>query len=692
MNTDVFRTAYEALSPERRELVVESLQRTTLFGNVGQRLLADYVDRLRVYDEATALFQIEELAPIDPTKRKIGPVLDEVSGILGVFVIQKGLVAMRSGGLPIELPQGLHNRFDAALNGIPIGELGLAAVEGTAAKVLLITVREVMASPELAWRVVGIPESILPPPDLERARRPTLIWVAGHADAQIPLPPLMHVLAGAIAQESPHTAIVELGGKVEAAQWDVHEKRFVPRKLDPKVTAATLEELAGDRRGQVFVLNPEDPIRRPERLAGVQFDQIVYVTNQIPTCLPPSLHEILNKETFGRWDDRYEEPYFVSFVPTVPVPLRNPPPGRKRHGFHARKVFDSFVVEPKQPRVTGLRPHRDACVVPIDRQRLRRAWDKWVGGAETNHQSFLDAAVKARAISPASASRWARGVTMRRVGFALSGGGASAYRGLPILWRLHRKGVPVDVFAGLSGGALVGAFYCLKGLDGLGQIADLGPLIQLTMPLATWSTFPFEALLDRILGSARVENLEVRLAAVTVGLPADGSPQGEVVDTGTLGEAARVSGAMPPAFAPTKKRGVRYLDGGACAIVPARIARDHGADVILSCNAIPSPAQSNPFHGWPGGGFLRELPLWDRLIDFDAWRSYMWKEASRRFGEEADAFIEFEGGKMSAFEPMLWMRSWGIVAEANMEGTMIDDRIDRLKHAWEQLGGTPSSK
>src|SRR6185369_1286649 len=110
----------------------------------------------------------------------------------------------------------------------------------------------------------------------------------------------------------------------------------------------------------------------------------------------------------------------------------------------------------------------------------------------------------------------------------------------------------------------------------------LGPLIQLTVPLALVTTWPLEMVIDRMLDGTRVEDLEIRLAAVAVALPPDDSPMTEVVVRGTLGEAVRVSGTLPPVFAQTVKRGMRFTDGGAGSVVPAQVARDFGADLVLA--------------------------------------------------------------------------------------------------------------
>src|SRR5262249_21784913 len=100
----------------------------------------------------------------------------------------------------------------------------------------------------------------------------------------------------------------------------------------------------------------------------------------------------------------------------------------------------------------------------------------------------LDARVLAAAPWPevwqrhrATAERWARAVTNRRVGVALSGGGACAYRTLPLLRALAAAGVPLDVVSGVSGGALMGAYLCAGGVAGLARAERRGRRFLLTM-------------------------------------------------------------------------------------------------------------------------------------------------------------------------------------------------------------------
>jgi predicted acylesterase/phospholipase RssA len=529
--------------------------------------------------------------------------------------------------------------------------------------------------------------------ELVKLAGPQLILIEGDQPYADILAPMMHTLATAVARDRPNTAVVEYGKRTMVSKWSTAAAAFPVPTLNGQMNKDELRGLFDpDKPGCVFVVRSSAP-ENSAPIEQIEFDQLVYLTDRIPRSVPAPLRRCLRSEVFDpESDDSRQEPYLVAFVPTVPVPFHNPPPGATTRHFEELPIAHSLIDDDKVRTPRGLRPYRDACVLPIRRGALRRAWDAWLPAWQSGKQTqFLDSAVKAGALRRDSAERWARAVVKRRVGVACSGGGASAYRFIPILERLHALDVPIDVFAGLSGGALLGAFYCLRGCSGLGEYVALGTLIQLTMPLSYWHTTPFERITDKILGGARIENLEVRLGAVTVALADDKCPYGAVVVNGTLGEAARVSGTLPPAFGPTEKNSIRYTDGGACTAVPARVARDYGADVILSCNAIPGPDKCNPyldFFGKTIGGLLRRLPPWDRFLDLHSWLSFQSQQTSRIFGEEADAFIEFPSSKISVFEPVMFIRAREIIHDAledEQARKRIDEQTNALRKAWQDL-------
>jgi predicted patatin/cPLA2 family phospholipase len=725
-------SAHRALTHEEREWVLNDLHKIPSLSGLGRRLLADLVSLCPVYgsgdDHPPSILRLFEGTR---SRKSLGAGEDCVESPILAFSIIRGMARIRPRIQPPKQPRqgrkkappaaqhvkelhlsvGSYSRHAAGLDAFAPGNLVLEALStkkgNQPTKVLAVTREAACGSPEIIHRIVAAEPKFRR--SLQRHAHPELIWVDGddsHADL---LRPLMHILASSVAQSRPNTAIVELDHKTEATKW-TDKLTFAHAKLHGREEKHFYGLVGRNKRGHVFIHRPTDSARLAE-LKDLRVDRVVYFASELPRALPERLRERLRPEVFDpNWDPHGREPHHGSFLATVPVPLRNPPPGQSRRRFETVKEAprtDDVATHGPQ----GLRPFRDACIIRVHRPALRKAWEKWLphwersarrgaapaairgqrskGAPPPTPPHFLGPAVDARAISADSAERWARAVTMRRVGVALSGGGACAYRFVPVLERLQRKKIPVDVFAGLSGGTLLGALYCVYGVDGLRKYVNLRWLIQLMLPLTALTTWPFEWMTDYILGGAFVENLEARLAAVTVALPDEGPPHGAVVLQGTLGEAARVSGTLPPSFAPTQKNGIRYTDGGACTAVPARVARDCGADFVLSCNAIPGPQSCNPYPPSIFGTFLsrrlRRVPPWDRMIDFKSWYSFQWQETSRIFGEEADAFLEFRPSDMSMIESVLFISARRIIADANRQGADIEQAIDRLSEAWKKL-------
>lgn len=570
------------------------------------------------------------------------------------------------------------------------------------------------ATPDLAWSVEA--HRLAQTDTQKKLRRqlrslcrPELVWLDTDVIARAHLEPLAHLLAYTLARElDESTAVVTLGpdGRSHAVLiWDREKyptysypvrdfdpltKRAIGRSKAPArrrrpLTAEDLYALVDfrsdrPRRSHVFVIDVEQSDRPRTGLAtNVKFDRIVYLTDRIPEQVPAHLRPLLDDRLFAKDD---EIPYFCSFIPSVVVArdVRKRTP--RARSFKARRIRTARRGEQRAPYPFLSRIERDACVVPVDVDALGEAWRRWNTDRE---KPFLDA-LPADCMAGASVSRWGRAITNRRIGLALSGGGACAFRAGPILESMARANMPIDVLAGLSGGALVGAFYCHSGMTGFNQLVKLGPWIQLTVPLATLTTWPMETGLDLMLGGTRVEDLEVRLAAVAVALPPDDSPMTQVVVSGTIGEAVRVSGTLPPVFAKTSKAGLLFSDGGAGNVVPAQVARDFGADIVLAVNAIPGPSSSNPIPWWLRPAVAIAAPWVQRQVDYYAWHSYFWRTVSQRFLREADTPFEFAPWQLSLLEAGEWLRSADIVERARQQTPDIDAAVADLRKQWQTLG------
>jgi len=212
-------------------------------------------------------------------------------------------------------------------------------------------------------------------------------------------------------------------------------------------------------------------------------------------------------------------------------------------------------------------------------------------------------------------SRWARAVTHRQVGLALSGGGAWGFYHYVVLEELARGKVPIDVITGSSIGSVMAAYYSVLGLDGLQRFRDRctrGDLNLLTL-LNMLSTAPLEALLRRDLGDVQLDELSVRVHPVALDLS---TGKATAFTRGPLALAVRASGSAPGLWGPTLLKPHHFVDGSAVENLPSLWLPRLGADLTFSCNCYP--AQLRPYHQripGPIGRFLKELNPVERLLD-----------------------------------------------------------------------------
>ncbi|MBN1137533.1 MAG: patatin-like phospholipase family protein [Anaerolineae bacterium] len=172
----------------------------------------------------------------------------------------------------------------------------------------------------------------------------------------------------------------------------------------------------------------------------------------------------------------------------------------------------------------------------------------------------------------------------KRVGLALSGGGARGAGHVGVLEVLDREKVPIDCIAGTSAGSLVGAAYA-AGIRG-------ERLVELTrqtrwrhMARFTWphdglvSFAPLERYLTRTMGDLTFADLEIPFAAVATDMAT-----GEQVTLrqGRVAPAVRASCSVPGVVAPLELNGRLLADGGVVNNLPISVVRDMGAEVVIA--------------------------------------------------------------------------------------------------------------
>jgi NTE family protein len=187
--------------------------------------------------------------------------------------------------------------------------------------------------------------------------------------------------------------------------------------------------------------------------------------------------------------------------------------------------------------------------------------------------------------------RLARRIANRRVGIAMGGGGARALAHVGVLAELERAGIPIDVLAGTSAGAIV-AGLSARDLSAA-QIADFLLSRWSRRGVVDWAHVPWLALLqgrklDRLGKDAAAGLTLQELTRPFVAVATDLVTGEEVrLRRGDGWTAVRASLAMPGLFPPVRL-GDRYLvDGGAVNNLPAAAAREAGADIVIGVNVTP---------------------------------------------------------------------------------------------------------
>jgi len=185
--------------------------------------------------------------------------------------------------------------------------------------------------------------------------------------------------------------------------------------------------------------------------------------------------------------------------------------------------------------------------------------------------------------------RLARKIGQVSVGLALSSGAARGFAHVGVLKVLHAAGIPIDMIAGSSMGALIGGFYAAgvtpQELEDLvNSYTDRAKvrktMYDLTLPksgLAKGNSLI--AMFRSQIGDITFERLQIPFIAIATDLR-DGT---EVkLRRGVVWEALRASGSIPMMFEPYYLQGRCLVDGGITNPLPTNVLVDEGMDIVIS--------------------------------------------------------------------------------------------------------------
>jgi len=179
-----------------------------------------------------------------------------------------------------------------------------------------------------------------------------------------------------------------------------------------------------------------------------------------------------------------------------------------------------------------------------------------------------------------------------KVALALGGGAARGFAHVGVVKALEANGIVPDIVVGTSAGSLVAALYAGGGNGFELQRLALG---MEDSSISDWilpdrGIIRGQALQNYVntaLGNRPIEKLRRTLGVVATDLQ---SGEKMVFRSGNAGLAVRASSSVPGIFQPVRVGNREYVDGGLASPVPAEVAREMGADVVIAVDISSKPA------------------------------------------------------------------------------------------------------
>lgn len=180
----------------------------------------------------------------------------------------------------------------------------------------------------------------------------------------------------------------------------------------------------------------------------------------------------------------------------------------------------------------------------------------------------------------------------RKVGLALGSGAAWGLAHIGVLAVLEKEGIPIDMIAGTSAGALVGALYAAgKDVTLIKSLAiDLGSkrfdlLVDLALPrTGLIRGRRIEDMLRSIIGDIEFGDLRMPFTCVATDIV---TGEEVVIRKGLVWEGVRASVSVPVILAVARWEGRYLVDGALVNPVPVSVLKEMGADYVIAVNVTP---------------------------------------------------------------------------------------------------------
>lgn len=199
---------------------------------------------------------------------------------------------------------------------------------------------------------------------------------------------------------------------------------------------------------------------------------------------------------------------------------------------------------------------------------------------------------------PHSIQRLARRISQRLIGLALSSGNARGMAHIGVFKVLEEEGIPIDMLAGTSAGAVFAALYAAgRSVEEMTAFAlNVQKQYNFFSGFRYWDfrlppgaglikgDVVLEYLRRWVMGKT-FDQLNIPLYIIATDLI---SGEEIVFDRGPVAEAVRASMSVIGVFEPAQVAGRYLIDGGSVNPVPTQLLADKGISIILASNVIPS--------------------------------------------------------------------------------------------------------
>ena len=190
---------------------------------------------------------------------------------------------------------------------------------------------------------------------------------------------------------------------------------------------------------------------------------------------------------------------------------------------------------------------------------------------------------------------------MKKLAFALGAGGARGVAHIGFLQAMDEEGIRPDFISGSSMGSIVGACYA-KGMAPsemrdicrqlkAGDIVNVG--LSLTKPgLMKWTKV--RKMMSGFLENCEFSDLPIPFSCVAVDVK---KAKLHTFSEGSVVDAILASSSIPSVFRPVEKDGMQLVDGGVLCRVPAKQAKEMGADVVVAVDVLGGCGETEEVSG-----------------------------------------------------------------------------------------------